>query len=91
LNTYLIIAGPHTDEGNFKLYQWLGIASDAPKLVDGVNFRDLHPEALIAYPGEKTVQILSDDGTKPVEGKECKEAAPEKRSFRSVWVPLVKP
>jgi hypothetical protein len=84
---YLIVAGPHGDEGDFKLYQWSGLQSEEPELLKQVNFKDLRPEALVIYPGEKTkVQVLSDDGTKQVDGKDCKEAKPGKQSFRSSWV-----
>lgn len=85
--TYLIVAGPYNDDGDFKLYQWSGAASEEPELIQGVNFKGVQPEALISYPGEETkIQFLSDDGTKQVDGKDCKAAKPEKRSFRSIWV-----
>jgi Protein of unknown function (DUF3616) len=84
---YLIIAGPSSDAGDFKLYQWAGPPSEEVELIKGINFKGLYPEALIIYPEEKAkIQILSDDGTKEVDGKDCKKAKPEKRSFRSVWV-----
>lgn len=84
---YLIVAGPHGDGGDFKLYQWSGPPSEEVEPIKGVNLKGLQPEALIIYPEEKAkIQILSDDGTKQVDGMDCKEAKPEKRSFRSVWV-----
>jgi hypothetical protein len=51
----------------------------------------MHPEALIIYPGEQTkIQLLSDDGTVQVDGRECKDknVTPAKKSFRSIWVTL---
>jgi hypothetical protein len=90
-DSYLIIAGPYGDTGDFKLYRWSGAASANPEPVKGLDFRDMHPEALIIYPGEKTkVQVLSDDGARQVDGKDCKDkkVKPEKKSFRSVWVTL---
>jgi hypothetical protein len=56
-----------------------------------VNLQDLHREALIVYPGNKTIQILSDDGTKKIYGKDCKKIEPAKRSFRRSWVTVSKP
>jgi hypothetical protein len=91
LGTYLILAGPYNDEGSFSLYTWSGAPSVEPTIVPNINFQDLHPEALIVYPGEKTVEILSDDGDKPIDGKKCKNVPPEKRSFRSIWVSLTQP
>jgi hypothetical protein len=86
---YLIVAGPHSDKGDFKLYQWSGTSSEEPEPINGVNFKDLQPEALIIYSGDKKkIQVLSDDGTEQVDGKDCKdrEVKPEKKSFRSVWI-----
>jgi hypothetical protein len=88
---YLIVAGPPGDEGDFKLYQWSGPPSAEVEPIEGVNFKGLHPEALIIYPEEKTkVQVLSDDGTEQVDEKDCKdeEVKPEKKSFRSIWITL---
>jgi hypothetical protein len=87
LGKYLIVAGPHGDDGDFKLYQWSGSPSEPAKQIKDFSFKGLQPEALIIYAEEKAkIQLLSDDGAKQVEGKDCKEAKPEKRSFRSVWV-----
>ena len=54
-----------------------------------MNFRGLHPEALIIYPEEKTkIQVLSDDGSEKINEKDCKdeEVEPEHKYFRSSWV-----
>jgi hypothetical protein len=86
---YLIVAGPPGDEGDFGLYSWSGGAGDGAQPATGVNFRGLRPEALLVYPvREARVQILSDDGSEPVDGEACKDGqlAVTKKSFRSVWV-----
>jgi hypothetical protein len=83
---YLIIAGPHADEGDFRLYQWSGSISEQPEWIEGVNLSGFHPEALIIYPGEHTtVQFLSDDGSEKIDGKECKDEEVEagRKYFRS--------
>lgn len=83
---YLIIAGPHGPELDFHLYQWAPSAS-GPQRVEGIDFRKLRPEALFAYPDDSTgIQVLSDDGTRDVDGTPCKKADPDKRSFRSLWI-----
>ena len=88
LKKYLIIAGPYGPEADFHLYQWARSA-ETPESISGIDFRDLRPEALIVYPDDTAgVQVLSADGTKDVDGTPCKRAAPEKRSFRSLWIPL---
>ncbi|MGZ8182446.1 MAG: DUF3616 domain-containing protein [Methylobacter sp.] len=87
---YLIIAGPHDSNDRFQLYQWPGNPSEAPGLINGVDFQGLHPETLLVYPEEKTrIQILSDDGSEPVKGQYCKDLAKSQdKSFRSIWVSL---
>ncbi len=88
---YFIIAGPYDDKGDFHLYQWSGNPTETPTLIKGVDFQGLHPEALIVYSAEKTrIQILSDDGSESVNGKECKDPAipPQDKGFRSIWVSL---
>lgn len=86
---YLIVAGPHGDEGDFHLYQWSGPPSEEAELIEGVNFRSFRPEALVIYPTEQTrIQILSDDGSEKINGRDCKDGdvAPEHKYFRSVWI-----
>ena len=87
-SVYFIIAGSYNDDGNFQLYSWSGKTDDAATLVKGVDFQGLNPEALIIYPEEKTrIQILSDDGSKDVEGVACKDLKnAEDKSFRSIWL-----
>jgi IMP cyclohydrolase len=86
IKKYLIIAGSYNNKSNFRLYKWSGISTEEPEHIKRIDFKDLHPEALIVYPKETKVQILSDDGTKRVDGQECKELDKEMRSFRSIWV-----
>ena len=81
--------GPQGDTGDFQLYQWSGSPSEEAGPIEGVNFSGLHPEALIIYPEEKTkIQVLSDDGTEQINGKDCKdeEVEPGRKYFRSVWM-----
>lgn len=86
--TYLISAGPASSGGPFRLYRWAGGRSDVPIPVPDVDFGDLHPEAIIVYPNpmQTLVQILSDDGSRKVNGKRCKDLPLAERRFRSIWV-----
>jgi hypothetical protein len=84
---YYIIAGPVGERGESGLYRWSGNAADPPRRIKGIDFSGMNPEALIVNPEEKSrLQILSDDGTRKVDGKECKHTAVENRSFRSFRV-----
>jgi hypothetical protein len=86
---YLIIAGPYDDSGDFKLYRRSGTVAARPEAVKGLDFKNLHPEALTRYLGDKTlVQMISDGGAMPADGRACKDMHPARKSFRSVWVAL---
>ena len=81
----LIIAGPYDGKGHFHLYDWDGGATE-PRKIPETHFRDINPEALLVYPGAPAneFQLLSDDGTRKVNGLECKKINdPARRRFRS--------
>jgi len=81
---YLIVAGPHDDDGETALFSWSGSAFDAAEPVPAATFGDLNPEALFVYPGDGTaVQFLSDDGGRTLDGVACKDLPPARRRFRA--------
>jgi hypothetical protein len=86
-DVYLICAGPFDGAKNFKLYRWAGPGHSAEAL-KGVDIQGLNVEGLITYPGNGTqFQILSDDGSRLVDGEVCKDLEqPEQRRFRSAWM-----
>ncbi|MBR1225200.1 DUF3616 domain-containing protein [Bradyrhizobium sp. AUGA SZCCT0176] len=84
-STYLIVAGPIDGKGDFKLFRWSGKESGEDlELVDTPSLKGLSPEAMFAISETGEVQILSDDGTFPVGGGECKDVPRTEQSFRSV-------
>ncbi|WP_297326160.1 DUF3616 domain-containing protein [Nitrosomonas sp.] len=86
---YFIIAGPYDDNGSFQLYQWSGNPSEAPVLIK-IDFNGLHPEALVVYSKKKTrAKILSDDGSKSINGQNCKVLVnAQDKAFRSTWLEI---
>lgn len=83
---YLILAGPHNDGGDFRIYRWTGPGTGAQQ-VSGADFLGLRPEALVVDAQRPSgVLVLSDDGTVRVDDVPCKKAAPDRRSFRSLWL-----
>lgn len=80
---YMIVAGPPGKDGEFSLWQWSGAPADAPLRLDHPDFHGLHPEALFAIPGTRSVQILSDDG-----GPAAKALPEAQQTFRSVTLTL---
>jgi hypothetical protein len=85
-SSYLIVAGPTADRGNFALFRWSGRAGDAATPVTGVDLKHLRPEALFALPGSGRVQLLSDDGGVEIAGVECKKLPVARQIFRSLTI-----
>ena len=83
--SYLLIAGPIDEGGTLSVYRWSGRDGEAPRAVNGLAFDNFQPEALVAG-SEGTWFLLSDDGTRLVDGRECKDAAIAQRSFRYLEV-----
>lgn len=80
---YFIVAGPYDSEGGFALYRWAGPGSQ-PVPVNGIDFKDMHPEALFSIPGGDKIQILSDDGERRIGGEHCKDIPESEQLFRSI-------
>src|SRR5262249_36933127 len=80
---YYIVAGPYDGEGGFTLYKWSGAADAQPVPVNGIDFKDMHPEALFDIGGGK-IQILSDDGERRLGGEHCKDLPEAEQRFRSI-------
>jgi hypothetical protein len=89
LGSYLIIAGPAGIGGDFQLYRWSGLPAEDAAPIDGVALAGLQPEGMAIYPGSRTrLQVFSDDGTREIAGKTCKDAPAVSRRFRTVRVDL---
>ena len=87
---FLIIAGPYNGKGPFRFFSWDGPGAKPERWKTG-SLDDLHPEGLIIYPetGFKQVQVISDDGTRVMNGMPCKSLPdPTQRHFRSFWLSL---
>ena len=80
----LVIAGPHDGAaGPFKLYKWSGVFTDAPAFVADLTApAQSAPEAVVAYPNTKDVQIVFDGGDAIINGAVCKNAPVADRVFR---------
>ena len=85
---YFIIAGPYDDNGRFQLYKWSGNPFEEPKLKE-FDFNGLHPEALIIYSDKTKAKILSDVGSKSINGRNCKALVKSQdKAFRSIWLEI---
>lgn len=78
----LILAGPHDGgSGPFKLYRWAGIGAVPEEVADIAAPAASAPEAVVAYPGTKDVQIVFDQGDFLIGGLICKDISPDQRVF----------
>lgn len=84
-NGYYLLAGPASGgHGESRLYFWSG-GSAAPQLIGDVHFPKSNPEGICYFdfgsPGD--FLIVSDDGTRKINGKECKTLPEAQRQFRA--------
>jgi len=87
---YLLIGGSADGKGKSRLYEWTG-GADQPRLMPKVDFEGINPEAIsvINRNGTDELFVVSDDGTRKVNGVECKKLKdPMQRTFRAVEVSL---
>lgn len=84
---YLIIAGPIDSGGTLMLYRWKGPGNGLTRISD-IDFGDLNPEAVTFLPSSPPrVLLLSDDGTREVDGQACKDLMDQNRKrFRSLVI-----
>jgi hypothetical protein len=87
---YVIVAGSHDGKGKSRIYRWAGPGGE-PWRPGKVDLQGFNAEAMVFFPGagDAASHLLSDDGSRMVDGVECKELKdPRQRSFRSVGVSL---
>jgi hypothetical protein len=85
--TYVILAGAAGPKSVFRLFLWSGGTAE-PEVVKRVQFKKMTPEGIVIYPdyGLRKIQIISDDGTRIIDGITNKARPLTERTFRSVWV-----
>ena len=89
-DSYLIIAGSVDGKGKSRFYEWHG-GSSQPRLVQEIDFAGINPEALsvIETHGRTELLVVSDDGTRKVNGIECKKLKdPMQKTFRAATLSL---
>lgn len=93
MGQYLLVAGDHDGKTReFALYRWSGHpqAAPVPLRTFGPPQHDLNIEALVPFPRQASVLLLSDDGTRRVRvnGKQwVNKELPDlrQRTFRGLW------
>lgn len=89
IEAFLLVAGPPGDKGSFKLFKWDRTLEAPPVFIrDLRSKKGLNPEAVVIYSDCSQIQILHDEGSKLIEGEECKALPLSKRKFSDRWYSL---
>jgi hypothetical protein len=81
---YLIAAGSYASAGASRLYAWDGESAPAPLPIDLNGF---NAEAFFTPEERDDILLLSDDGSRLVDGVECKKLkASAQKTFRGRWL-----
>jgi len=86
----LIIAGHYAQGGNARVYEWKPGEPAAP-LLEKVKLTGLNPEGMsfTGAGGKQEFLVVSDDGTRSVDGEECKRLKdPAQKRFRGIVLNL---
>lgn len=83
-STYYVLAGPDDGNAPSRLFTWAG-GSASPQALNEVRFPKINPEGIcfIDVSGQPAGLILSDDGSRKLNGKECKSLPEAQRQFRA--------
>jgi hypothetical protein len=87
---YLLLAGPAGEGGAFELYRWPEHGHATPQSVPDMPLEGLSPEGFFSHDARAEVMVLSDDGTRAIDGVACKRLKQQsKKHFRGVWLRLL--
>lgn len=83
-NGYYLLAGPADGDRASRLFFWKG-DSTSPREVADVPFVRSNPEGIcyLKFDGQSDFLIVSDDGTRKINGKDCKTLPEAQRQFRA--------
>ncbi len=83
-NGYYLLAGPADGGAESRLFFWSG-GKVVPRAITDVKFPQSNPEGIcyLDFGGGADFLILSDDGTRKINGQECKTLPEAERQFRA--------
>jgi hypothetical protein len=83
---YLFLAGAQGGGGSSRLFTWSGVPTDPPR-AQPVDFHELNPEAFVTFEDLDAFLVLSDDGSRLIDGVACKKLKdPSRKRFRGMWI-----
>jgi hypothetical protein len=86
----LIIAGHYAEGGNSRVYEWKPGEPNA-RLLENIKLAGLNPEGMsfVAADGKREFLVVSDDGSRSVDGQDCKKLKdPAQKRFRGIVLKL---
>jgi hypothetical protein len=86
----LIIAGHYAEGGNSRIFEWKPGESKA-RLLENIELAGLNPEGMsfVTEGGARDFLVVSDDGSRSVDGQDCKKLKdPKQKRFRGVVLKL---
>lgn len=84
---YLVIGGAAGEGGGSAQYRWAGGAAPARQIA--IDVSGYNPEGFFGPADRDEVLLVSDDGSRLVDGVPCKELDdPAKKQFRGLWLRL---
>lgn len=84
---YYLLAGPADGGATSQLFFWKGDKSK-PQPVAGINFSGINPEGIcwVDSGNDSALLVLSDDGSRQMNGEACKDLPKSERQFRAFRV-----
>ena len=86
---FLIVSGPFNDDGAFRA---VAVERRADRQADQTcrlaHIDGYTPEAVAFFGDAHNLWVLSDDGSRNVNGEDCKAGTEEVRHFRAGWIKL---
>lgn len=87
--SYVIVAGHHDELCGFRIFQWAGEGSD-PEELEGGDLQGINPEGILILENSSSLfHLISDDGTRMVDGVPCKDLPADRREFRRLAIEIV--
>jgi len=90
---YLLLAGSTDGGGRSRLLAWSGQPDQEPQELASDALEGLNPEGLAFWPATvpRRLLVVSDDGTRRLQDRDCKDLPAPQRQYRAITLPAPAP